>query len=299
MSKHSSPKPSLLALPNEIQTRILTHFIPSCIKSIRVRSRNLQFLHYITVVKPELARHVKSIIFGVFSTHESNQWLGHDRTGPDDDEKPGYRNLIESVFTPRESDDWETWRQDWLIDLEGGCEDAEVALLLVVCKELQQLCSGEPYRPRTFLRLLDAAFKRGVESPRYLPLCSLAEIYHESEESKYGYLGYAEPASLFFQLPNARSYECVLPNGSNDQAEPFTAIPRRLSSVQDIYLRRSSITANVVHATVGACKALRTFEYTMHPTHMYDDEMMPRDMLEAILPHQETFEYLHVDFIDN
>ncbi|KAF4461862.1 f-box domain-containing [Fusarium albosuccineum] len=330
---------SLLALPNEIQSRILFHLVPSSVKSVhavlytckhlyqialpfsvhtyrnatapisrefRTRSRNLQFLHYITITKPELARHVRALVFGNFSTRDSDDELEYEQVGPTDDEKPIYRGLVDKTFTAHESDEWEAWRQDWISDLEEGYEDAEVALLLVACKGLQQLCYGEPYHPRTFLRVLRVAIKKNLESqkprgssPTSLPLSCLDDVYHESEETKYGYLTYLEQTVLLFQLPSIRSYECILPNGGEGEEKSFEDILPRSSSVEEIILRRGAITAGVLRATIGACEALRSFEFLKHPTHMYDLDMMPSDLLGAILPHQKTLEYLHADFMDS
>jgi hypothetical protein len=322
---------SLLGLPVEIQSRIVSYLtVPTSFKSIhavlftckqlyeialpfsvqtywnadlpydpkrkpRRRSRNLQFLRYITITKPELAKCVDTIIVGNFSTQELHERDDVEVRGVEDDERTLYEGLIHDTF-PARSDDREQSRADWLTALDDGIEDAEVALLLVVCRKLKTLIFGEPHQPKIFTQVLNVAAKRNSSSDsdgRFLT--QLEDVYQESTEPKYGYLVFEDSATPVFQIPSVRSYECIMMNGPDDASAEIGRIPRGSSNIESIFLRKSCLTATTLHRLVGACKSLREFEYLRGVYHMYELEMTPRDILEALLPHANSLEYLHVN----
>lgn len=225
-----------------------------------------------------------------------------------------YKGIINSVITEAETEHWETWSKEWFKDLKNGVGDACVALLLAVCSNVQTFCFGEPYNPRCVPRLVEAAAARNrnlesakkkdpsafAHSPRVEScLQNLHDVFHESEEGKYGYLMFAVQAYPFLQLPAIRTWECVMANGEDDSAEGFLKIERGSSQLQHMLIRKSSITASVLNAVVGACHALRSFEYSRGIYHMYDLEFMPRDLMVALLPHASTLESLYVNFEDD
>ncbi|KAK7417600.1 hypothetical protein QQX98_004421 [Neonectria punicea] len=323
---------SLLTLSPEIQASILLHLVPSSIDSIHAvlltckqlyevalplsvhtfrdidhesllepstrPSNRLKFLRYVTITKSFLAHHVKCIILEDFTTRDTDMPEATKQYYTDEDLKT-YQDLIEKT-----TDD-KPWRREWLHDFSQGIADAELSVLLAACPNLEQLFFGEPYGPVHFLRLIETATKRSLQmsgqandTDRTKPLFNLKELFHESIEGKYGYLMWSQYAKAF-QLPRLRSYECIMANGAGDSAQSFENLPRRSSNVDSIMLRRSCIAAEVMHGITGACKALRAFEYTRGVYHMYDHEMMPRDLLEALLPHADTLEYLHVNFEDD
>ncbi|KAF7562637.1 hypothetical protein G7046_g1473 [Stylonectria norvegica] len=330
---------SLVALPIEIQTRIILYLVHTSIESVRAvlytckqlydialplsvhtfrnptenwddpldgPSRELQFLRYITIVKPHLARHVKSLVLGTFLVKHHDDGpvtSSHDNFAPGDIDK--YTALIEKTTNQGDSKESEKWRHEWLKDLHYGNGDAEISVLLVACPNLEQLIIGEPTQERNFTQVIKTAAKLVSSQPdessaaeNDVPLRYLREFYCESQESKYGYLMWSQYADIV-RLPHLYSFECIMANGGLDSAKDFSDIPRRSSSVEEIILRKSCITADVLCAITGACKALRSFEYTRGVYHMYDEEMMPRDLLEAILPFSDTLEYLHVNFEDD
>ncbi|KAH6880367.1 hypothetical protein B0T10DRAFT_495309 [Thelonectria olida] len=326
MAKHS-----LLGLPAEIQSRIVSYLaVPTSFKSIhavlytckqlyeialpfsvqtywdaelpydpnrkpRPRSRTLQFLRYITITKPELAECVDTIIVGSFSTQEVDDHSDFELGGLEDDERELYEGLIHDTFSTG-SDDWKQARADWLAGFDKGIQDAEVALLLVVCPKLKTLIFGEPYQPMIFSRVLNAAAKRNSSTDsKGSFLAQLEDVYHESTEGKYGYLGFEETASPVFQIPSVRSYECIMLNGSNGSADEIGRIPRGSSNIESIFLRKSNLTATTLKQIVGACKSLREFEFLRGVYHMYNLEVMPRDILEILLPHADSLEYLHIN----
>lgn len=296
----------------------------------------LGFLRYIIVTKPHVADMVKTIIAGDFSTAADNDGDEGGRennadgsgSGDEDDSKSHsrsfkgipdhelslYKGIIDSFITETETEHWETWREEWFKDLKRGVGDACVALLLAVCSNVQTFCFGEPYSPRCVPRLVEAAAARNrdLESAKEKDssahphshktqscLQNLHDVFHESEEGKYGYLLFSVQAYPFMQLPAIRTWECVMANGADDSAEEFLKVERGSSQLQHILIRKSSITASVLNSIVGACRALREFEYSRGVYHMYELEFMPRDLMVALLPHASTLESLYVNFEDD
>lgn len=84
-------------------------------------------------------------------------------------------------------------------------------------------------------------------------------------------------------------------NGADGTADHIKRKRPQFSNVESIFLRRSPLIISTLKSLVGACKALREFEYLRGIHHMFDDEMMPRDILEALLPHADSLEYLHIN----
>ncbi|CAM1511852.1 Fc.00g093650.m01.CDS01 [Cosmosporella sp. VM-42] len=337
-SQAQSHPSAILRVPFEIQNNILLHLIPSSTESIHAilrtckqlydialplsvhtfrnlstdirigekeggPTRNLLFLRYITITKPHLAQFVKCLIFSDFMT----EGFGDDKStrGPIGDELATYTELMVQTFSESDTSHWKSWRSDWLKDLANGLDDAQISLLLVACPNLEQLFFGEPDQPQTFKRVIYVAGKRSLQTSKQdsqkkvlLPLGRLVEFYLESQETKYGYLMWSEFAKAF-SLQDLRSFEVVMANGGEGSEKEFEALPRASSNVEVIIMNKSCITAPVLHSMTGICKALRSFEYTRGVYHMYDLEMMPRDVLEAMLPHARTLEYLHLNFNDD
>lgn len=332
----------LLAIPPEIQTYILSLLVPSSIESVRAvlytckhlyevalplsvhtyqnphpgeirrprsRSRNLDFLRYVTIVKPDLARYVKSIILDSFTTYASLE-VDYDvlqPLGATSDEIKAYADLLLNMSS-RETDpipyNWDL-AQDYL--LEGiwfGVEDAEVALLLVVCSRLEYLAFGQPLAPYILLRLVAAAgdFHRAsqipgsVNGPSQLLSC-LRSVYHEPVDVEPSYVNFSRLAETFFQLPQIRSYECILADSDHSAYHDIVNVPKGSSPIEHIALRKSRLTFDMLQALLRACKSLRSFEYIRGDIDEIDtEEIRPRDLMAAILIHAETLESLHANF---
>jgi hypothetical protein len=275
--------------------------------SSRSRSRILQFLRYVAIIKPELANCVKAIVLQPVNVLSYDSEVQDPDLGGD--ERDLYRNLIESVVTPGSVPHHERARERWLEDLDAGLHDAERALLLVACPNVEAFSFAQPesYGTDHLSLLLNIASRaqarhdgrQDQHSPPSGILSHLSHFYHEGTDEKYGYVGFAAVAAQAFQLPSLRSYVCVLANGSDDVAEFFAAIPRHSSHIESISLLDSSVSAVALPAILGACKALRSFEYTRGLYHMYNLEFMPRDLTQTILPFASTLEHLHVNYDDS
>ncbi|VUC31682.1 unnamed protein product [Clonostachys rosea] len=335
----SQLSPSLSTLPAEIQTRIFSYIEPKGIQNIlltcnqlyqlglplsvrtfrnykylddgvydndenlAVRSRSLKFLHYITITKPDLARHVKELLFGHYPAWHDVEMDALAKPGPH--EMGVYRGLVEEAFAHDTHQEDKSHCINLIEDLERGVPDAVNALILIVCSRVEVLCYVESYQPRHLERVLQLASRNAQPSPACgqeivkRPLANLRQVYHESQDTKYGYLVWHRHAALLFQLPNLSTYEIVMANGSDEGGPLFDALPPRSSAVEHMVLRRSAISQVLIRHLFSPIKHLRSFEYTRGVYHMYDNEMMPRDLMEAILPHAETLEHLHINWEDD
>lgn len=127
-------------------------------------SKTIKFLRYITLTKPHLAQHVRCLILGDFD-------IGSPDDFPDDVNKTGalqgdemdvYRDFINETFTRDDSVNWKIWRTEWLEGLANRVRDAEVALLLVACPNIESILMGESYKPHSFQRVIDVAADRSL-----------------------------------------------------------------------------------------------------------------------------------------
>ena len=275
-------------------------------------SRCLQFLRYITITKPHLAQHVKEIIIGNFPSRDDEP--RREGAGcPSEEDMVVFRKLIKDLFAAMTYRGNKQEQVKWIVGLKRGVSDAVFATLLLVCPRLESLCFPEVYEAISFQAAFSFARRYREEQQKLkreidekdrkmllqLPLGSLKDVYHESQDEKYGYLMWSVPAASLFCLPSVRYYECVMANGSDEVEETFGKIPPRSSTVEHIYLRKSCISQRAIRSIIGAVKTLRSFEYTRGVYHMYDDEMMPRNLMDAILPHATTLEDLYVNWEDD
>ncbi|CAG9948635.1 unnamed protein product [Clonostachys rosea f. rosea IK726] len=341
-----------VALPFSVQTFRNTSapFDPDSSGQVS-STRNIRFLRYILITKPELAKNVKTILVGQFESpsddeaegddassqhdedigHEDesdqddvargptsesggqNDGQGAERDGRESDDEEEISKIDKEYFTEAElalfkqridealtletDDDYEEGRALWVRGLQENHTDAQVALILLVCPSIERLYFAEPDSPRNFSRVLKLA--GNAQNRQTRPLSNLREAYHESEDDSYGYLLVYEQAIPLFRIPSIRSYECVLANGSDEAGRAFADMPRGSSSVEEITLYKSFCTPLFIQNVFGACKALRSFEFTPAVSHVEDDRMMPRDIMDAILPHANTFENLHINLEDD
>ncbi|CAH0054606.1 unnamed protein product [Clonostachys solani] len=208
-----------------------------------------------------------------------------------------FKQRINEALTPETDDYYEDGRALWFRDLRENHTDAQIAMILLVCPNIERLYFAEPDSPKNVLLVLNLA--SNTQNSQTRPLSNLREVYHESEDDSYGYLLLYEHAIPLFRIPSVRSYGCVLANGSDEAGRAFAHIPRRSSSVEEITLYKSFCTALFINNVFGACKTLRSFEFTPAVSHVDNDRMMPRDIMDAILPHANTFENLHINLEDD
>ncbi|KAF5648462.1 uncharacterized protein FTJAE_1295 [Fusarium tjaetaba] len=336
MTSSANQKAFILTLPPEIQSQIIslvadsTHFksVHSLLFSCKqlyaialrfsvqtfhdvpraeepkkgsvVRSRIVQFLSYVSIIKPELARHVRTI--------RTYDWLDDSgRYGTvhiDVNDMIFYKQLISKIYSEKLG--YHPYQaNNWIRTLEKGIEGAAVDLLLAVCTEIKTLTYGCPRDPGCLSRMLVAAtgaFRmRRVELPPCQLLTKLEIVKHEAKGSWHGWRPFYNNAQWIFRIPSVRSYECV--GAVSDQMEEFNLDPLKegCSNVQSIILRDSWCVTRAIQSLIGACKDLRKFTYTCDLTKWteYDEfEVIARDIMEALLRHDKSLEYLHLDFME-
>ncbi|CAG9971391.1 unnamed protein product [Clonostachys byssicola] len=340
-----SNRTTLLTLPPELQTKIFLHLAVSWGKStiqevlrtckqlyevalpISVSifrntinqtegqgpcstTRNIQFLRYILVSKPWLAKDVRTVVFGRISSR--------DGEGNDKEERPSqasiteeetaiYQQHIEFILGQLPSGYTERWTAEWVEDLKSGTSDAQAALILLACPNIHTLLYEMPDQPRHFTHLLslvhnlteiNASIRTHDHSKMIIPLSNLQDVFHETMDYKHGYSEFGMEAPEFFTFPRLRYYECILAHVWSNVEGRFERLPRASSSVEEIILHASYINKDTLDGMLGACKALRKFEFTHFPLNRELGTpclMMPRDVMDAILPHASTFESLYLN----
>ncbi|KAF5977333.1 hypothetical protein FCOIX_6600 [Fusarium coicis] len=336
MTSLAGQKPFLLTLPPEIQSQIislvadLTHFksvhsllfsckrlyaiaLPFSVQTFHdvpraeepkegsvIRSRIVQFLSYVSIIKPELARHVRMIRLYDWLTVTYRCGTVHI----DANDMVFYKELILKIFS-EELGYLSQWRDQWIWALETGIEEAAVDLLLAVCTEVKALTYGHPRNPSCFSNVLVAATgafrKRRVKHPPCQLLTKLENVKHEAQANWEGRDSFYNHAQWLFRIPSIRSYECVEANSPQMDEFDIDPLDERCSNVDSIILQDSWCVPRAIYSLIGACKNLRKFTYTcdIKKRKEYDDfEVEARDIMEALLPHANSLEYLHLDFAE-
>ncbi|CAH0018985.1 unnamed protein product [Clonostachys rhizophaga] len=327
---------SLLSLPPELQTRILSHLIsdggiqsvhpllytckqlhsvalPLSVQVFRLkhkssdstlldRTRALQFLRYITIVKPELAKHVRTLIIPEWLWPQFESPLA--KSGPTVDEMKVYKGLITKTMSldPDGGEGSDADQAQWIAELEKGHSQAIYAMLVIVCTGLKDFCFGASSDRPYFHRILELAARYPSTSTLHQtqrissPLSNVTEIYHEARS---GQVEWDFQPQWILRLPSLRSYECVMVSIENKVVEAIAEVPPGSCSIEHIYLRKSRASATAIAPFLAICKSLRSFEYIRQVDGVVFDEMMPVDLMIALRPHAKTLEHLHVNFDDD
>ncbi|CAG9955503.1 unnamed protein product [Clonostachys rosea f. rosea IK726] len=269
--------------------------------------QNAQFLRYILSRRPELAIFVENIIFGQLSSDPN---MGYDTEAVDEDEelegdrlfdehKPEelatYRKHIVNALGPSSMSHF---AEEWIKDLELGRSDAQIALILICCPSLRSLYFETPYRQRHFLRALELLNRANplISNGLKPPLSRLRHIYCETQSvgSPGGYPGDRNPGP-FFQLDTLRSFEGFDVSSGNEVERFFGQLPARSSNVEEITLRGSYVSPQVLQNMLRVCKAVKSLEIArgIYPGPV--EELLPGHVLASILPHADSLEYLHLN----
>ncbi|SCV52634.1 uncharacterized protein FFB14_12703 [Fusarium fujikuroi] len=336
MTSLANQKPLLLTLPPEIQSQIISlvadstdfrsvhSLLFSCKQlyaialpfSVRTfcdtprpeipkkgsvaRSRILQFLSYVSIIKPELARHVHTIRLHDWLTGDFCKGTVHI----DANDLISYKQLIFKIL-PEKLGYHTHYSSRWIWALEAGLEDAAVALLLALCTNVKDLTYGHPRDPVCFCYVVIAANggcgRRRVQLPPSQLLTKLRNVKHESHNIEEGYRDFYDHAQWLFCVPSIRSYECV--GASSPEMDEFDIYPmdRGCSNIESIILRDSWCVPRAIHSLIGACKDLRKLTYTCDikkRSEYHDFEVTARDIMEALFPHDNSLEYLHLDLME-
>lgn len=271
----------------------------------RFHSRNLQFLRYITIYKPELARHVRSITYSPFTNPHHDEPHLFQGAGLNSNERRTYHEHIDR-FVPRGEAQLEDFRSEWIVDLEEGSTDTELCLLLLVCTHITTLVIGDLPLLKNLPRFLDFVAKRralewGIQIDPISgePLSRLSDLYQEMQHSPLpstqNYV-FETCIASFMQLPRLKSYECVVASDENSIIDLLKQIPPRSCAVESLVLRRSYVGTECFKTIANACKALRHIEYTVGFEPYYTRRILPGDFIKSLAPHIDTLEAMHVNF---
>ncbi|CAI6098982.1 unnamed protein product [Clonostachys chloroleuca] len=272
-------------------------------------TKNAQFLHYLLISKPWLARHVNTVILGGFTSTSSQgddykADFGQKNPILADSELAIYQKQIENILgqISPEDEDHGSWCIEWISDLKKGCSDAQVSLILLICPNIQTLLFEESKNPRHFVRLLrflgylSLMSAPGWSNNPILPLSNLEDVFHETNNIQNGYTRWYEQGPLLFTLPRLRYYECNIPVGNERAGEQFGHLPPKSSSIEEITLRSSSVIPITLSAMLRACKALRKLEYTSYTNSSSTVQTVaPRDILDAILLQADSLAELYIN----
>ncbi|CAG9975215.1 unnamed protein product [Clonostachys byssicola] len=343
----------LLTLPPEIQTKILSHLavffgkssihavlktckqlyeiaLPLTVKVFRNTvpwpgthgpcspARNIQFLRYILITKPWLAKHVKTAILGRFSTDHRGGADGNEtaqgQESIDREELAVYQQYIQLRLRQLASGDTASWCDSWVEDLGNGTSDAQIALILLACPNIRTLYF-EVSDSNHFVRLLrmvrdisarnDQPGERGSGqddghcTKTSVPLCNLQEVFHEQGGFAERQQDFHIEASELFALPRLRIYEALGVQGTETAAASFETLPLRASPVEQITLSNSFCTWPIWHI-LGSCKELKKFEFSWYkpPWLEAPNLLMPVDIMNAVWIHRHTLEYLYLDLYE-
>ncbi|KAF4434718.1 hypothetical protein FACUT_7777 [Fusarium acutatum] len=289
-----------IALPFSVQT---FHDIPRTKapkEGTVVRSRIVQFLSYVSIIKPELARYVRTIRLHDWLTDSHLCGTVHI----DANDMVFYKQLILKIFS-EELGYLPFWRDKWIRALETGIEEAAVDLLLAVCTEVKTLSYGHPRNPSCSSLILIAAAgrfrRRRVQHPPVQLLTKLENFKHEAEDYEGRYREFYEQAVWVFCISNIRSYECDGACSPQMDEYDLREMDEGSSNIQSIILRDSWCVPRAIRSLIGACKDLRKFTYTcdIKKRREYDDfEVKARDIMEALLSHKNSLDYLHLDLAE-
>uniref|UniRef100_A0A8H7K7H5 F-box domain-containing protein n=1 Tax=Bionectria ochroleuca TaxID=29856 RepID=A0A8H7K7H5_BIOOC len=320
---------SLLSLPPEIQAKIYSclaqSFEQSAINAV-LRTckqlyeialpipRNVQFLRYILIRKPELSKYVKTVILGSFSPDSPKFEHPRDTAHPNDtkstkSEVEIFRETIQKKlgqFGLERFPWYNSWVEEWLDGLAQGTTDAQTTLILLICPNIRTLLFERPRGARIFIRflfvvdLLWNAIPGGhyPEMPSDVPLLNVQDVYHEANVVDIHYKDFASHAQPIFFLPRLQFYECNLAFGGDGDPQGLVLLNPRSSPIEEIVLRASAVSGPVILAMLKACKALKKLEYTQLCTKTAYSGVSPQQLAVALLLHADTLEDLFVNFND-
>ncbi|GKT42770.1 uncharacterized protein ColSpa_02951 [Colletotrichum spaethianum] len=272
------------------------------------RSRNLDFLRYITITRPELANNVRCINIIHVSTSLIYRLAPANKRplGPASDETAVYTNMIDASGLPDHIEDWETVRDEWLRGLADGLVEQQIGLLLLACPRVEVLKLGTPLSPRLLPRLIRAAANHamlsinGPASKTSRPLLESLREYFGEPESPKSLFHFFNIGKEFLQLPQLRSFTCASLSNSGPNGHLFDeeANPPGSSNVQYLTLLDANVTIEGLRSLIRACKGLKSFHWTPGDSTFSDMQIKLPDLLQALSPHRETLQHLHIDYQD-
>ncbi|OHE99489.1 F-box domain-containing protein [Colletotrichum orchidophilum] len=329
----STFSPGLVGLPLEIQNHILEDLASSHPASIRAilltskqfyqaalhlsvqtyesaagpkntsqyaqkRSRNLDFLRYIVITKPQLAQYVRRITIKHVSTSLIYRTAPSSKKplGPESDEIGVYADMIDASGLSDHVEEWQAVRHEWLRGLADGLVEQQIGLLFLACPRIEFLELGTPLAPRLLPRLIKAAALHGKSMKSPL-LHHLREYYGEPEMPK-SLFHFFNIGKEFLQLPQLRTFTCASLSSSGPNGHLFDedANPPECSHVQNLTLLDANITKEGLSTVIRACRKLKSFHWTPGDSSFLDMQIKLQDLAQAMSPHRDNIECLHINY---
>ncbi|CAH0024963.1 unnamed protein product [Clonostachys rhizophaga] len=241
-------------------------------------ARNAQFLRYILVFRPELAKRVDTVILGGFAAvnNESNPHVSSP------EELETYEQFIVDSLGPTLRKVDVERRDKWMSHLKKGYSDAQISLILLACPNVKRLYFEDFQDPSN-----DEVFEK---PPSFMFLLEIAQTLNTC--------GW-EQALRLLSLPKLQIYESLNATYQGKLPEDsffLTQLPK--SSVRSIAFHQSHAPASEVKFVLDNCDNLTSFEY-ISAMWMPIDGSLPQDIMRAVLPHAETLTHLYLDFQDD
>ncbi|GIJ89209.1 hypothetical protein Asppvi_008139 [Aspergillus pseudoviridinutans] len=234
---------------------------------------------------PELARAVRALDLSGWRTRSES----YESTSVAAEEMEVFRNWAQEIS--HSDEEYVQWEQD----LQQDVDEAWIALLLPLVRNVQQLRLVYPKENRYLDRMMQRAVQR--EKPfdsqpafRALRDVSLGHL-NDTLDSKGTYA----PSQVlpFFQLPSMRAVtvDSVIESTSTDeQPQPEPSV----SSVSEIVLNSSS-GAKGMTSIIAACSALRSFKYQHSDGHLLAEGYQPAAFYRSLSASKDTLHTLWLD----
>ncbi|CAH0057531.1 unnamed protein product [Clonostachys solani] len=264
-------------------------------------TRNAQFLRYILVSRPELAKKVDTVILGGFADRNVE---GNSHASSPEELEIYERFIIDSLGPTLGKVDAER-RDRWIAHLKEGYSDAQISLILLACPNVKRLYfedsqdpSNEEFfeKPPSFMFLLEMAQTlsvSGVSESRPPPL---GNVEHVHVQSQYWNTCGWEQALRLLALPQLQIYESLNATYQGKLPEDSTVLAQLpKSSVRSVAFHQSHAPASEVKFVLDSCDNLTSFEY-ISAMWMPIDGSLSQGIMRAVLPHAETLTHLHLDF---
>ncbi|CAH0045021.1 unnamed protein product [Clonostachys solani] len=278
--------------------------------------RNAQFLRYILIDKPELARLVKVIVIGNARSRRGSRELGTDATTVSTPKELDiYEQRTRDVLQPvSQYNEFAMLRETLIEDLRRGFSEAQLSLIMLFCRHVRTLYF-EQEDPICNLPLV-MTFGAHLHTLHYVdlqpaPFSNVKEVYCEPGSKKSGQIMW-ECAKTLMTLPRLRVYEAMLGDCSR-VGGPFPRVPPRSSPVREIILNQSNVRPEMLNTLLQACTAVEKFELSKfvhdnkcasmcvcvrggpgYQTASVFSFVSARQVLRSLLPHRDTLTHLRL-----
>jgi hypothetical protein len=237
---------------------------------------------------PELARAVRALDFSGWRTQSD----AYESTSVAAEEMEVFGTWAQEIS--HSDEEYVQWEQD----LQQDVEEAWIALLLPLVRNVQQLQLVYPKENKYLDRMMQRAVQREKPFDTHPAFCALRDVslghLDDTMDSKATYA----PSQVlpFFQLPSMRAItvDSVVESTSADEQPQPEQEPSPASSVSEIVLNSSS-GARGMTSMVATCPALRSFKYQHSDGHLLAEGYQPAAFYRSLSASKDTLHTLWLD----